>query len=183
MAVGVLMAGEKSPFFKGAIWIGLLVMLPTAWMMISVLNAEPESFALAPRWLVFSAALLFFNTGITVGLMDTGFNEYRQTRWLAYLQGAVLLSMPLIFVMLFNWVAFGPGRREFSMSVSIPFIAFNFERANEIIGRVAFAIPALIMDFFLLLVVYQLVAERFGLPVDFLETDEAEQDDDKKERE
>ena len=62
---------KKSPFMKGAVWIGLVIMLPAAAGMIAILNADAESFDAAPRWLVFSGALMFFNAGITVGLMDS----------------------------------------------------------------------------------------------------------------
>jgi len=79
-------------------------MLPSTAGMFSILNAEAEIFNLAPRWIVFSAALMFFNCGVVVGLMDSGFNDYRVTWWLSYLHGLAGLSIPLIFMMLFNWV-------------------------------------------------------------------------------
>jgi len=53
-------------------------MLPSAAGMISILNADSETFDLAPRWIAFSAITMFFNCGIVVGLMDSGFNEYRK---------------------------------------------------------------------------------------------------------
>lgn len=156
------MSENKDPFLKGAVWIGLLIMLPSAVGMIAILNAEPESFDLAPRWIVFSSILLFFNSGIVVGLMDTGFNEYRETRWLSYLHGLAGLSIPLIFIMVFNRVSFGPRKREFSGGISIPFLSISFDRANEIIGRIFFAIPIFFIDLVLVLVIYQMIAEFFG---------------------
>lgn len=177
------MSENKDLFMKGAVWIGLVILLPSAAGMFSILNADAETFDLAPRWIVFSAALMFINAGIAVGLMDSGFNEYREAKWLTYLQGMALLSIPLILAMLFNWVAFGPGEREFSVSISIPFLAIGFDRANEILGRIVFAIPALFMDLILLLVLYQMIAEIFGLPVDFLNVDKEKEDDEQKKRE
>lgn len=161
------MSENKDPFMKGAVWIGLSLMLPSAIFMFIILNAEAESFNLAPRWIVFSSILMFFNTGIVVGLMDSGFNDYRETRWLSYLHGMALLSIPLIFIMVFNWVTFGPGEREFSGSISIPFLSINFDGANQTIGRIVFAIPTLFMDLILFLVVYQMIAEFFGKKVIF----------------
>ena len=177
------MSANKDPFMKGAVWIGLVLLLPSAAGMFAILNAEAESFDLAPRWIAFSSILLFFNTGIVVGLMDTGFNEYRETWWLSHLHGMAGLSIPLLFVMILNWVAFGPGEREFSGGISIPFLSFNFERANQIIGRIFFGIPALFMDVVLLLVLCQQIAELFGKKVDFLEVDEEKEDQGQKERE
>ena len=171
------MSEEKDPFLKGAVWIGLVIMIPSAIEMISILNAEAETFELAPRWIVFSAALLFFNCGIVVGLMDSGFNEFRETRWLSYLHGMAGLSIPLIFIMLFNWVSFGPGDREFSGGVSIPFLTIEFDQANEIIGRIIFAIPTLFMELILFLILYQMVAEFFGKKVEFLEKDDENDND------
>ena len=168
---------------KGAVWLGLLFLLPSAAGMIAIITADAETFDLAPRWIAFSSVLLFFNCGIVIGLMDTGFNEYRETRWLSYLHGMTGLSIPLIFIMLFNWVSFGPGEREFSGGISIPFLSISFDRANEIIGRIFFGIPTLFMDLVLILVLYKMVAEFFGKKVDFLEVDEEKENDGKKERE
>lgn len=176
------MSENKSPFLKGAVWLGLVFMLPSAAGMISIVTADAETFDLAPRWIVFSAALMFFNCGIVVGLMDTGFNDYRETWWLSYLHGLTGLSIPLIFIMLFNWVSFGPGPREFSGGISIPFLSINFDNANQIIGRIFFAIPTLFMDLILLLVVYRLIADFFGKKIDFLEVDEEKEDEEQKER-
>jgi hypothetical protein len=170
------MSSKEDPYLKGAVWIGLVIMLPSAAGMFGILNADAESFEAAPRWLAFSAVLMFFNCGIVVGFMDTGFNEYRETWWLSHLHGLAGLSIPLLFVMVLNWVAFGPGVREFSGGISIPFLSINFDRANEIIGRIFFGIPALLMDGVLLLVLYQQIAEFFGKKVGFLEMDEEKND-------
>ena len=201
------MSENKDPFMKGAVWFGLVLLLPGAvWFglvlllpsaagMFAILNADAETFDLAPRWIVFSSVLLFFNTGIVVGLMDTGFNDYRETWWLSYLHGLAGLSIPLIFLMLFNWVSFGPGEREFSGGISIPFLSISFDRAaspvqelrirrpDQIIGRIFFAIPTLFMDLILFLVLYQMIAEFFGKKVDFLEVDEGKENEEQKEQE
>jgi hypothetical protein len=169
---------NKDPFLKGAVWLGLVLIVPSAIYMFVILNAEAESFDLAPRWIAFSAILIFFNCGILVGLMDSGFNEFRETWWLSYLHGMSGLSIPLIFLMLFNWVSFGPGTREFSGSISIPFLSFSFEGANQILGRIVFAIPTLFMDLVMFLVIYQMIAEFFGKKVDFLKPDEEKDDKD-----
>lgn len=156
------MSDNKSPYLKGAVWFGLLFILPGAFLMLIALSADAENFDAAPRWIVFSSGLMFFNAGIVVGLMDTGFNEYRETSWLSYLHGAALISIPLILIMIINWVAFGPGEREFSIGISIPFLDLDFDRFNEIIGRIFFGIPALIFDIGLLVGLYQYIQETFG---------------------
>lgn len=80
----------------------------------------------------------------------------------------------------FNWVSFGPGTREFSSGISIPFLSFSFDSANQIIGRIVFAISTLFMNLVLLLVIYQMVMEFFGKEVDFLEVDKDKEENDTK---
>ena len=99
---------------------------------------------------------------MTVSLMDSLFNSFRERKWFSYFHALVLLSIFLIFPLLFNWVAFGPGDREFEMSISIPFLIFDFPRGDEIIGRIAFGIPALLMDAFLGYLVYAFIVERLN---------------------
>ena len=126
---------------------------------------------------------MFFNCEIVVGLMDSGFNEYRETWWLSSLHGMAGLSIPLIFIMIFKWVAFGPGEREFSGGISIPFLSISFDNANQILGRIFFAIPTLFMDLILFLVLYQVIVEFFGKKVDFLKVDEEKEEGGEKEQE
>lgn len=109
---------NKDPFLKGAVWIGLLIMLPSAVYMFVILNTEAESFNLAPRWIVFSSILMFFNCGIVVGLMDSGFNDYRETWWLSYLQDMAGVSIPLIFLMLL--IGCPSGQERVSSAVAFP---------------------------------------------------------------
>ncbi|NQU29947.1 MAG: hypothetical protein HQ525_04710 [Anaerolineae bacterium] len=155
------MSEKNSPFFKGAIWIGLPFLLAGAAVIRQsiLVGMADES---TPRWIGIAFGLMFFNAGITLSLMDAIFNQFRDKKWFSYLHALAILSIPLIFPLLFNWVAFGPGKREFGISISIPFLTFEFDRANEIIGRIAFGIPALLMDAFLGYGMYGLVVERVG---------------------
>ncbi|MBC8506848.1 MAG: hypothetical protein ISR58_00700 [Anaerolineales bacterium] len=152
------MNNSQTPYFKGAIWLGLVVLIPITALLFSSLRAEPE----APRWIVILFLMMFFNAGLTLVLLDSLFNEVREDLWFAYFQALVLLSIPLLFAILLNWVAFGPGEREFSGGVSIPFLSFSFERANTILGRLIFGIPALLMDVFIGIVIAAVVKTMFG---------------------
>lgn len=110
------MSDNKSPYFKGAIWFGLVFLLVGGAVMILSVTVGMED-TTTPRWIGIIFGLMFFNAGITVGLMDSGFNDYRETKWLSYLHAMALLSIPFAFLTLFNWVAFGPGEREFTRSM------------------------------------------------------------------
>jgi len=53
------MSDGQTPYFKGAIWLGLLVLIPVTALLFSALRAESE----APKWIVI-AAVLKTNFGI-----------------------------------------------------------------------------------------------------------------------
>ena len=136
------MSNKNSAYFKGAIWLGLLVLIPVTALLFVLLRADSQ----APRWVVITFLMMFFNAGLTLLLLDPLFNEIRKEPWFAYFQTGALLSIPLLVAILLNWVAFGPGARGFSGSVSIPIFAISFGRADEIFGRVIFGIPAMFLD-------------------------------------
>ncbi len=102
------MSGKNSPYFKRALWLGLLVLIPVTALTIVLLRAESG----APKWIVILFLMMFFNAGLTLVLLDSIFNEIRMELWFAYFQTAVLLSILLMFASLLNWVAFGPGERS-----------------------------------------------------------------------
>ena len=154
------MTTKNSPQFKGAIWFGMVFLLAGAAVMrqsIMVGMADEST----PRWIGIAFGLMFFNAGLTVIMMDSIFNPFREMKCFSYLHALALLSIPLIFPLLFNWVAFGPGEREFEMSISIPFLSIDFDRGNEIIGRIGFAIPALLMDAILGILIYAIIVESY----------------------
>jgi hypothetical protein len=62
-----------------------------------------------------------------------------------------------LFVAIGNWVAFGPGEREFTSSISLPFITFSKSGSGFNGGRIAFGIGALLADLVFLGMVYDLV--------------------------
>ena len=133
---------------KGMVWFGLLFMAVGSFIIFSALDIIPtdESSFYAPRWVVAAAGWLFFAAGLTVSLMDSRLDVFRQSWWFYWMHGLAGLSIIFMFAFLLNWVAFGPGEREFSGGISIPFITISFDKANEFLGRVVFGIGALFFD-------------------------------------
>ncbi len=138
--------------------MGLIPMLLGAVVIWQAVYAPLEDLN-TPRWIPFIFGLMFFNAGIVVSALDSGFNAWREQVWFAYIMTLALLSIPLFFLILFNWVAFGPGEREFSISVSIPFVSADFERGNEILGRLFFGIPTFLVDLVVVYVVFGSIFE------------------------
>jgi hypothetical protein len=59
---------------------------------------------------------------------------------------SLVLGLAIVGLMgaLFGWVAFGPGPREFSTTVSIPFLAGRWG-SSALSGRIAFGIGAVLL--------------------------------------
>jgi hypothetical protein len=88
----------------------------------------------APRWVVGAAGGVFLLAGLAIFSQDHPV--------LSSLLRALLLTS---FGAVFTWVSFGPGEREFSTSVSIPFLTFS-RSSSEITGRICFAPGALLLN-------------------------------------
>ncbi len=63
---------------------------------------------------------------------------------LRVLQSAVGLSIVTLMAVMVTWIAFGRGPRHFSMTISLPFLAYQ-PKNTELPGRVAFGIAALLV--------------------------------------
>jgi hypothetical protein len=107
---------------------------------LDVIHAPPESFH-APRWVVAAAGSIFVFAGILLlaGDADT---------WLRRL---LIVTLVTVFALPFNWVAFGPGPREFSGTVGTGGVGVT-GRASELSGRIAFGIGAVMLDLIALVV-------------------------------
>lgn len=132
-------------FVRGVVWLGLIIMLAGISLIWMGLYGDPENIH-APRWVIEISGMAFLGAGVGVALMDSMFNAVRKNVFFSWIQSLALLSMPVCLLIAFNWVAFGPGEREFSMSISIPFLSGYFENSPEWLGRLAFGIPTAFMD-------------------------------------
>lgn len=138
------MATEQKPT-SGAMWVGIFSMLMGAILILisaDIFRVE-ESLFNAPRWIVGLAGLAFFNGGIAASLMDTRFEYHNQAWWFKLLQSSMGFSIFLIFTIIFIWIGFGPGERQFSGGISFPFLSFFSANTNEVFGRMIFGIPGL----------------------------------------
>ena len=121
---------------------GLVILL----LALRIIPAAESKFE-APHWVVGAAGLAFFLVGIfllTTPPAQTP-EEAARTTWRTFLLGGGIVgSMAAIF----NWVAFGPGPRHFSGSISIPFVSISGPQ-SEWAGRAAFGLVAVMMDLFL----------------------------------
>jgi hypothetical protein len=141
---------------RGIFWFALVFMLGSGWLVWEALTGAREGWSV-PLWIGAAFGLSFFSASLAVGMMDKMFNSLRDKVWFSSIQLAAIASIPLLLLVMFNWVAFGPGEREFSVSVSIPFIGAYFPNANQILGRAVFGIFAILGDLFVGGVVFSMI--------------------------
>ena len=138
------------------LWIGLIPMLIGAVVELIALGvipgAEPADSSAIMGGVLFG--LMFFSVGVFVSLADERFTVFHESWWFKLVLYLSMFTFTSIFILMFNWVSFGPGEREFSISISIPFMSVFTDNTNALLGRILFAIPTLIMDFFAIAVIF-----------------------------
>lgn len=143
------------PFRIGAVLGGCLFAFLGAVALASVLGYLPSKVPSTGSYRVFGsmASSVFICAGLGMALFGLGWGQAA-----ARLGGVALLC----FVLTFNWIAFGPGERQFTRKTSTSLASStttSTSPASELEGRVVFGIFALLMDAVL---VYGLVAGRRG---------------------
>jgi hypothetical protein len=153
-------AGEKTPSKFQSMLLGLGIAAVGLALIAAAFLADARRFE-APRWVLGSAggAFLFFG-GYLAAIMAGGYDPLRpketlppplvQLAW--FLPGLLCLGAP------FHWVAFWPGPRKFSSSVSLPFVSVHTGEGN-VAGRVVFGFAALLIDALLVATVIRLLRE------------------------
>ncbi len=125
---------------------GGLFALMSGILIIGMSVTVPADEINAPRWVaalfggVFAAAglLIIKQYALDQGIPDV--NDITQS---------VLLTILLTcFGVGVTWISIGPGERNFTTSISIPFLTavLPSSAGNDLIGRVLFFLPAVILD-------------------------------------
>lgn len=146
---------------RATAWVGALfgvVGLAILFVALGIIPTDESKFH-APHWVVGAAGLMFFLAGIAILTgPPPGAPEASRTTWRTFLLG---LGVVGALAAVFNWVAFGPGPRQFSGGISIPFVAIA-SRQSEGSGRVAFGIGAVLIDLFLAFIVVRGLRDLLG---------------------
>lgn len=149
---------------RAAILMGVLVAaVGVAIVAVSVL-APAGRFGVTPRWVVacVGGAFLFFG-GWTAAIYALGFDPKRPNDSLPSpgVQLAVFVPGMLLFVTPFHWVAFWPGPRLFSTSLSLPFLATHGASTGWT-GRAVFGAGAVLVDLFIIGIAVRLARQMRG---------------------
>jgi hypothetical protein len=149
---------ELSP--RGRLGIGLLVAALGAFICLiglGIITSNAKDVH-APLWVVTSAGAAFLFAGLTLALSaaspttdaDGGLPPSAPfvLRLLQYLLGLAIVAA---LASVGSWVAFGPGERNFSVTLSLPWWG-STGKGNDLIGRVVFGIGAVLTWLFFIAV-------------------------------
>lgn len=127
------MSGSSRVSMKDALIGGGIASMVGLFVVAMAIWGDESGFH-APRWVVGAAGCTFLFAGIAILSQD-------------YPQFSVLVRALLLttFGAVFTWVSFGPGDRQFSSTVSVPFISITRD-SSEITGRICFAPGAILLD-------------------------------------
>ena len=131
--------------FAFAFWMAGLAIIALA---LGWIPAPPEYFH-APRWVVAVAGAAFVSGGFAPLAARLGPASLLSQ----FVGGGVVVPLTLIA----NWVAFGPGSRQFSGGLSIGGLAMSPASTSELAGRVVFGFGAVLLDIFVIAIVIRVL--------------------------
>ena len=139
--------GERQLSRRGAIAFGAVLSAVGLAIVAASMWAPGDKFH-APRWVVaaIGGAFLFFGS-YTAVIYALGFDPARSEETLPppIVQLAFFVPGLSLFALPFHWVAFGSGPRQFSGSVSLPFLSFS-HGSGAVSGRIWFGVFAVLID-------------------------------------
>ena len=134
-------------FSRRTQWIAAVGAMAAGVVVIYAIHAHPEGLRV-PAWVAHMAASTFVIAGLALvaGLFE-----------LDWLQRGLGLAVTVVLLVVFAWIAFGPGER--ACSVSIPLMRTD---ASALMCRGAFGAGAVLMAVFLGLLLWRTLSGRRG---------------------
>lgn len=127
--------------------IGLLSLAAGLYAaLVAVGTISPEAVGLqSPPWMAALAGGVFGLTGAVILLMGMANREGGSGPWtevLSVARGWAGAAIITLFAIMGGWIAFGPGEREFSGGITLPFISIQGP-SPESQGRCVFGLGAI----------------------------------------
>jgi hypothetical protein len=137
----------------GAVAMGTLFIASGLFPILMSLGILPSSGGEGtPSWVGTCAGLMFIAAGVSV-IIDYGIaggvgpdGDLKPGTPFGIRVANLVLGLAIIGMMsaVFGWVAFGPGPRTFSSTLSLPFMTKQW-LSGELTGRIAFGIATVLM--------------------------------------
>ena len=144
--------------------IGLAFSAMGLFVLLSALNVIPSDDASynAPRWVAAMAGITFAAAGVLLLLKEAsaeyGSYTISGVPALATAQSGLGFLIFVSLALIGNWVAFGPGDRQFSGSLSIG-IGIIGGLSDEWVGRACFGAGAILMDIFIIFILVRAIRQ------------------------
>jgi hypothetical protein len=140
---------------RGAIVVGLLfIVVGVIPILIGVGVLTPTNVPdPAPPWVIVAAGLLFVAAGFAV-ILDFGIaggigpdGDFAPDTPVAIRTANLALGLTIVGLLgaVAGWVAFGAGPRQFTTTLSLPFLGPHRSRGGELSGRIAFGAMAVVL--------------------------------------
>jgi hypothetical protein len=147
---------ELSP--RGAILLGLLFTAGGVAPILGALEIIPYRLTKGtPVWVGIAAGVLFilFGASFINGYVFGGGKNFdaEAPPLVRAIQSVLGFAILAAFASIAGWIGFGPGEREFSSSVSLPFWSSE-GRGNVSLGRAAFGLAAILCAAFAIAVAF-----------------------------
>ena len=139
---------------RGAVLMGLAFLAAGVMPILISLGVVPGALTEGtPAWVGMCAGLMFVACGLAV-MLDYGLagvgpdGDLKPGTPFAIRLANLTIGLTIVGLMtaISGWVAFGPGPRAFSSSLSLPFYAKRWE-GGELTGRIAFGAGTIFMVF------------------------------------
>jgi hypothetical protein len=139
---------------KGLFFAGLLVLGTGFYIVLLAIGIVPNEGTATPHWILGLAGMAFVVGGglVCIGelLRHDDAVALRDLEVARAFRSMMIAFLLIIFAVLGNWVAFGPGTRPVQALLGLPFADITAQ-TSEWVGRFGFGIGALSLDLILLL--------------------------------
>jgi len=136
---------KRGAWLMAAAFVAMGLMIVA--MAADLVHVDPSDMH-APRWVIAAAGMMFVFAGLVIPASQS-YSGGEPTLWIRLIG----LLIMVCFALVFNWVAFGPGEREFTTSVN----GLVVENSGETFGRSVFGFFAVLVDLWLGYGVYDFV--------------------------
>lgn len=148
---------------KGLFFAGLLVLGTGFYIVLLALGVLPGGEGEVPPWILGLAGMAFVVGGglVSIGelMKHDDASDLRDLEVARAFRNVMIALLLIIFVVLGNWVAFGPGTRPIQMELELPFMDVS-RQTSEWVGRFGFGVGALTLDGVLVAMIVALVRKH-----------------------
>jgi hypothetical protein len=155
--------GDAYRMRKGLFIAGLMALGIGFYILALAIGILPGEGITSPHWILGLTGMAFVVGGglVCLGelLLHDDAGSLRDFEVARVFRTLMVILLLVIFTILGNWVAFGPGGRPIQAVVGLPFVDQSIN-AGEWLGRFGFGISALSLDLLLIMLVVSFLRTR-----------------------